>query len=179
MRLIAITTPKVTDDDAPIIGQLLDRGIDTVHLRKPDSTIDQCRALLASLGVEQRARIVIHDYPTLYDEFSLKGIHLNRNITTLPDNYRGSRSRSCHTIEEVARYKDEYDYLFLSPIFDSISKAGYHSAFSHEVLLRAAQRGIIDKKVIALGGVTFERLTYLKELGFGGAAMLGNIYTKR
>ena len=47
MRLIAITTPKVTDDDTLIIERLLDKGVDTVHLRKPDSSIDECRELLA------------------------------------------------------------------------------------------------------------------------------------
>lgn len=70
-------------------------------------------------------------------------------------------------------YKDECDYLFLSPIFDSISKAGYRSAFSHEQLQRAADEGVIDRKVIALGGVTPERIPYLHSLGFGGVAMLG------
>ena len=65
MRLIAITTPKVTDNDASIIGRLLDRGIDIIHLRKPESTIDECRKLLTKLTAEQRSKIVIHDYPEL------------------------------------------------------------------------------------------------------------------
>ena len=176
MKIIAITTPKVTDEDAYIIKGLLDKGIDTVHLRKPDSGIDDCRKLLAGLTAEQRAKIVVHDYPELYFEFSLKGIHINRNITALPDGYNGIRSRSCHSFEEVVRYKEEYDYLFLSPIFDSISKSGYHSAFSNEELHRAAAEGIIDEKVIALGGVTFDKIAYLKKIGFGGAAMIGGIY---
>ena len=89
MKIIAITTPKVTDEDAYIIKGLLDKGIDTIHLRKPESGIDECRKLLAELTAEQRAKIVVHDYPELYFEFSLKGIHLNRNITALPDGYNG------------------------------------------------------------------------------------------
>ena len=176
MKIIAITTPKVTDEDAYIIKGLLDKGIDTVHLRKPESCIDECRKLLAGLTAEQRAKIVVHDYPELYFEFSLKGIHINRNITALPDGYGGFRSRSCHSFEEVVRYKEEYDYIFLSPIFDSISKSGYRSTFSDEELQRAAAEGIIDEKVIALGGVTFDKIDYLKNLGFGGVAMIGGIY---
>ncbi len=176
MKIIAITTPKVTDEDAYIIKGLLDKGIDTVHLRKPESGIKECRKLLAELTAEQRAKIVVHDYPKLYFEFSLKGIHINRNITALPDGYNGFKSRSCHSFEEVVRYKEEYDYLFLSPIFDSISKSGYHSTFSDEELQRAAAEGIIDEKVIALGGVTFDKIDYLKNLGFGGVAMIGGIY---
>ena len=79
-------------------------------------------------------------------------------------------------MEEVEKYKAEYDYLFLSPIFDSISKVGYLSGFSERELLSASESGIIDKQVIALGGVTFERIHYLKMLNFGGVAMIGAIY---
>ena len=175
MRLIAITTPKVTDDDASIIGRLLDRGIDIIHLRKPESTIDECRKLLTKLTAEQRSKIVIHDYPELYFEFSLRGVHINRYITSLPIGYNGSTSRSCHTFEEVLRYKEECDYLFLSPIFDSISKRGYKSRFSDEVLRRASVEGLIDSKVIALGGVTLDKIPYLRSLNFGGVAMMGAI----
>lgn len=80
-----------------------------------------------------------------------------------------------HTFEEVLRYKEECDYLFLSPIFDSISKRGYKSRFSDEVLRRASVEGLIDSKVIALGGVTLDKIPYLRSLNFGGVAMMGAI----
>lgn len=176
MKIIAITTPKVIDEDAYIIKSLLDKGIDIVHLRKPESCIDDCRKLLSTLDAEYRASIVIHDYPELYSEFSLQGIHINRNITTLPEGYNGLKTRSCHSLEEVVRYKSEYDYLLLSPIFDSISKVGYRSTFNEDVLQQASTSGIIDSKVIALGGVTLDKISYLKGLNFGGAAMVGAIY---
>lgn len=94
----------------------------------------------------------------------------------LPDDYSGSRTRSCHTLEEVVRYKAQCDYLFLSPIFDSISKEGYASAFSHQELCLAAREGIIDSRVVALGGVTPELIPYLASLGFGGVAMSGALF---
>lgn len=177
MKIIAITTPKIISDDGYIIRGLLDNGVDIVHLRKPESTIDECRELLSNLGDEYRARIVVHDYPELYYEFSLRGVHINKNIGTLPDGYDGLRTRSCHSLEEVVRYKDECDYLFLSPIFDSISKAGYHSAFDECSLRQASISGVIDSRVIALGGVTFDKIDYLRNLNFGGGAMSGAIYS--
>ncbi|MEE1168593.1 MAG: thiamine phosphate synthase [Alistipes sp.] len=177
MRIIAITSPAIIGDDAYIIASLLDRGVDTIHLRKPAADIDECRALLSTLSAEHRARIVIHDYPELYSEFSLKGIHQNRNIVTLPESYSGFRTRSCHTLDEVVRYKHECDYLFLSPIFDSISKLGYKSQFDHCQLRRACDAGVIDDRVVALGGVTFDKIEYLASLGFGGVAMSGALYS--
>lgn len=176
MKIIAITTPKVTDEDAYLISNLIETGIDIVHLRKPESDITECRNLLAKLKAEHRTKIIIHDFPELYEEFTLKGIHINKNVITLPNGYSGYRSRSCHSFEEIVRYKSDYDYLFLSPIFDSISKNGYKSGFSKEMLQRASTNGIIDEKVIALGGVTFDKIAYLKGLNFGGVAMIGGIY---
>lgn len=177
MKIIAITTPKIISDDDYIIRGLLDNGVDIVHLRKPESTVDECRVLLSNLGDEYRGRIVVHDYPELFYEFSLMGVHVNKNIRTMPRGYSGLRTRSCHSFEEVVRYKEECDYLFLSPIFDSISKVGYMSAFDHDSLRQASIGGVIDGRVIALGGVTFDRIDYLKELHFGGVAMSGAIYS--
>lgn len=178
MLKIAISLPNVIDEEVAIIRRLLADGIDIIHLRKPDAGIDYCRALLEQLTDEQRAKIVVHNYPTLYEEFGLRGIHLNRNITTLPADYRGSRTRSCHSLEEIVRYKAECDYLFLSPIFDSISKSGYRSAFTHAELQRAAHKGVIDRKVVALGGITLDKIPYLESLNFGGVAMSGAVYRR-
>ena len=176
MRFIAITTPEVDNKDLLLIKRLLEGGIDIIHLRKPESDIHACRQLLKALTKEERERIIVHDFPELYDEFSLKGIHINRNVSSLPNDYIGFRTRSCHSLEEVRHYKKEYDYLFLSPIFDSISKVGYRAGFRKEELQEASMKGIIDEKVVALGGVTFESIAYLKGLNFGGVAMIGGIY---
>ena len=176
MRFIAITTPKVDDNDVYLIKRLLEGGIDIIHLRKPDSDIHECRKLLKALTKEEREQIIIHDFPELYDEFSLKGIHINRNLLSLPADYIGFRTRSCHSLEEVEQYKHEYDYLFFSPIFDSISNVGYRSGFRKLELEKASIDGIIDEKVVALGGVTFDSIAYLKGLNFGGVAMIGGIY---
>ena len=176
MKIIAITAPKMIDEDAYLISNLLKIGIHSIHLRKPEATINECRQLLTKLTKEERAKIIIHDYPELYTEFSLKGIHINKNITSLPDSYNGFKTRSCHSFEEITKYKHEYNYLFLSPIFDSISKAGYKSRFSKEELLQASTSGIIDHKVIALGGITLDMIPNLKQLNFGGIAMIGGIY---
>ena len=176
MLIIAITQPYAIDQEDAIIRHLLANGIDIVHLRKPDADIDYCRDLLRRLTNSERMRIVVHDYHALYDEFALRGIHLNRTLSSYPLHYHGTSSRSCHSFEEVVIYKDECDYLFLSPIFDSISKRGYRSKFNHDDLLKASNSGIIDDKVIALGGVTPDKIDYLKSLNFGGVAMMGALY---
>lgn len=176
MKLIAITKPDFYDGEAAFIKRLFESGFDIVHLRKPNSDIDNCRNILNELSSEERSRIVVHDYPELYYEFSLKGIHINKNIVKYPEGYQGFKTRSCHSLEEVKLYKGEFDYVFLSPIFDSISKEGYNSSFTQDELRQASEEGIIDEKVVALGGVDFDDFSFLKGLNFGGAAMLGSIH---
>ena len=175
MKLIAITKPYCENDEAAFIRKLFESGFDIVHLRKPEADVNYCRTLLEKLTEEERAKIIVHDYHILYEEFSLKGIHINKNVTTLPEGYQGFKTRSCHSLEEVVKYKNDFDYVFLSPIFDSISKAGYKSAFTEEMLKEASDKGIINEKVVALGGVTFDKIPYLKVLNFGGAAMMGSL----
>ena len=182
MKIIAITPPHAIDDEVVIIKRLLENSVDIVHLRKHQSefkgvdVIAYLHEILSALTCEERSKIIIHNYPTLYEEFSLKGIHINKNITSLPEGYNGFKTRSCHSFEEIERYKNEYDYLFLSPIFDSISKPEYKSPFSHQALQKASLKGIINKKVIALGGVTFDKIPYLQSLNFGGVAMIGELF---
>ena len=175
MLKIAITQPYAVDREDVIIRHLLANGFDIVHFRKPEAGISYCRDVLQRLSPSELRRVVLHDYYALYDEFALRGIHINRNVASYPDDYRGTRTRSCHSFEEVVRYKHECDYLFLSPIFDSISKSGYLSKFSHDKLLNASNKGIIDNKVVALGGVTLDKIEYLQSLHFGGVAMMGAI----
>ena len=173
MFWLVITSPSFIPDEASFLHRLFVHGVDIVHLRKPGATAEECARLLDDLTSDDRRRIVIHDFFELAEPYGLKGIHLNARRSTVPDGYEGHVSRSCHSLEEVKRYKDACDYVFLSPIFDSVSKQGYASAFTDATLRQASCDGIIDHKVVALGGVTPDKIDYLQQLNFGGAAMLG------
>ena len=176
MKIIAITTPNFIECEASVIPHLLQLGIDLVHIRKPSATSEQMALLLDSLPTWCYDQLVVHDCLELANKYNLKGVHLNRRNHTVPDNFKGSVSMSCHSLEEVEIKKDMADYVFLSPIFNSISKNGYNSAFSKEELHNAMKQGTIDKKVIALGGVSLANIETVKDLGFGGAALLGDIW---
>ena len=176
MNWIVITSPSFFDGEANEIERLIEAGVDTIHLRKPYSGIDDCRRLLDSLSPDCLARIVVHDHFPLCREYGLKGVHLNIRNGLIPDNHQGSVSRSCHSFEEVRQYIDLSDYVFLSPIFDSVSKNEYKSAFPLSALQEASSCGIINRKVVALGGITLSNIPTVRSLGFGGVACLGDIW---
>lgn len=181
MNTIVITLPTYTDGEAERIVQLLRYGykgftVDLLHLRKPEGNREEMENLIRQIPQELHCRLVLHDYHDLAIKYGLYGIHLNSRNPLPTEGWKGSVSRSCHTIEAVKEWKNKCNYVSLSPIFDSISKQGYRAAFSREQLADYAGRGIIDEKVYALGGVTFDRLHEIEEMGFGGALILGDAW---
>ncbi len=179
MKFIVITEPEFLPNEAELIERLFDAGLDTLHLRKPDSKAEDCAALLDKLPGSVRRHTVIHDHFGLCANYGLQGVHLNRRNPQPPAMCGDiTVSASCHSIAEAANRKPELDYLTLSPVFDSISKRGYCAAYTDAQLAEAANSGIIDSRVIALGGVTLDRIAQLREWHFGGAAFLGDVWNK-
>ena len=178
MEWIVITSPGFLQGEADFIDRLFNHGLDRLHLRKPGADIGECRRLLDGISREWLPRIVVHDNFGLCREYGLGGVHLNGRDPMAPPNHEGSVSRSCHSLEEMSRYKGECDYLTLSPIFNSISKQGYMAAFESEQLAAARDSGLIDSRVMALGGVTLENIPRVRELGFGGVAILGDVWQR-
>jgi thiamine-phosphate pyrophosphorylase len=191
MKLIVISTEDYFAKETEAVSLLFVAGLQIFHLRKPNFDIEEMRKFLKKIPSKFHNRIVLHDNFSLLNEFGLKGIHLNRRnphyISSHPSK-RGeysplleglgqvSISKSCHSLEEAKNSVSQFDYVFLSPIFDSISKNGYSKAFSNEELLNAKSDGIINEKVIALGGITPENIPQVANYGFGGIAILGGIW---
>ena len=176
MKWIIITSPDFISGEAIFIDKLFLQGLDLLHIRKPDASLEAYKRLLLQIPKHWYSRIVLHEHFDLAEKFGLHGIHLNRRCSVASNAYHESISCSCHTIEEVITQKDSKDYVFLSPIFDSISKVGYHAAFSPTLLKQATIENIIDEKVIALGGITANNISLVKEWHFGGVAFLGDIW---
>jgi thiamine-phosphate pyrophosphorylase len=167
-------------EEDKIITALFEEGLDTLHLRKPNTAPMFAERLLSLIPEQYHKRIVVHENFYLKDEYKLKGIHLNSRNPHLPNNYKGHVSHSCHTLEEVKENKRKCDYVFLSPVFDceSTAKLAYNANYTPEEIRKAHKQGIIDKKVIALGGIDTFNLDEVKEYGFGGAAILGALWNK-
>lgn len=178
MKLILMTTPDFFVEEHLILTALFEEGLEILHLRKPNTEPVYSERLLTLIPEQYRKRIVVHDHFYLKEEYKLMGIHLNKRNPEIPKNYKGHISCSCHTLEEVKTRKRCCNYVMLSPIFNSISKEEYPAQFTEEDLKKAAQEGIIDKKVMALGGVSCDNLKQLKSYKFGGAVILGDLWNR-
>ncbi|MCM1291017.1 MAG: thiamine phosphate synthase [Prevotella sp.] len=170
---IAITPPNFNIDDVQKCIDIINNGdSDLLHLRIPEASELTIRKILSKFPHNLYNKIKIHSHFNLVQEFGLRGAHLNKREPTAP-NLKCKLSKSCHTIKDVieAAGADKFEYVTLSPVFDSISKMGYKanpSIWENELPAN------ID--VIALGGITPDKFDILKEKGFAGAAMLGYFF---
>lgn len=168
MQLLVITPENPRADEAELICEMLHMGVSRVHLRHPGLKVDEMRNIIRSVPLDFRQRLTLHDCFELTDEYPQLGVNLNRRNPERPNGLHGLISRSCHSVKETLL---PADYCLLSPIYPSISKIGYSHEFPPEELM-----SLPKDKVIALGGITRERIEALKRYPFSGVAVLGAVW---
>ena len=174
--IVIITPPHTLPDEEHIVNRLFESGLHLLHLRKPGADRDTLEHYIRGIRPHFRERVVLHDHFELAEEYGLRGIHLKYNeARTFTGRDRLAHvSVSCHSFEEIDALPFEPNYVFLSPVFDSISKPGYPSAFAPEYLKENLQKRRVP--VIALGGITAEKVAECRKMGFRGVALLGHVW---
>ncbi|MGL5684081.1 MAG: thiamine phosphate synthase [Marinifilaceae bacterium] len=179
MKKIVITSPIAIANETTICNELLHRGVDYIHLRRPGALKADFVQFLELIDPRYRHRVMLHNHFELSKIYSC-GVHLNKaNRHLYPDyNHCSTLSTSCHSFAEVETLPFTPDYILLSPIFDSISKKEYNSNFNQEELRSwLSNRSTTLCPIIALGGIDFHNVQKCTELGFSGFALLGAIWS--
>lgn len=186
MKLVVVSPPDERADEQEVVAALVAAGLAHYHLRKPTWPAPRMASWLSSLPPHVRRRIVLHAHHVLAHELGAGGIHF-RDDGQAPASPReqtgsiGLTSRSCHDLAALSASLGHYDAIFVGPVFASLSKPGY-GPMSPQLrnTLRAllAERTIQQRvtAVLALGGVTRDRLADCRALGFDGAAVLGAVW---
>ncbi|WP_257666499.1 thiamine phosphate synthase [Parapedobacter tibetensis] len=174
MELAVITSEGLFDGESDVLNDLFDTGLMRLHLRKPKVSAAQMFNILRQIRPEFYGRIIIHNHVELCATFGLKGVHLSLEVLLengKPKNC-GEISCSAHTIAEATVCGNMVNRVFISPLFDSISKKGY--AGNAELLTTPKPK--TDAIWVALGGITPERLPIVHQHGFEAAALMGYIW---
>ena len=179
MKLIVITANWEVQNEAQKINQLFEEGLECLHFRKPNWSKNQWVGLLSQIETQFHDKIMLHDYHELTQQFQVKGVHLKekhrnqiQNLKQYVIDFRQKGyqvSTGFHSVEAIHKNKFlNFDYVFLSPVFNSISKDNY-SGKSFDV-------NGLDNTIYALGGVDKMNLNQVKHLGYTGAAVLGSVW---
>jgi len=121
---------------------------------------------------------VVHDHFYLKEEFNLMGIHLSHHNPTPPPDYHDTITQTCYTLDEIEQIKAGRKYVILKNVYDSISEPNYVARFTEQDLRMAARQGIVDKHVMAQGGIALENIHLLQEYGFGGVVIRGDLWKR-
>lgn len=181
MELIVISSEHKVFNEIEICNNLFTNGLNIFHLRINNASEEIYKRFIKRIDSKYHDRIVLHDQHHLIKEFNLKGIHLKelrrQNVEMNLEAYKRdigfsetkhSLSSSFHSKVEIKTCKINFDYLFLSPVFDSISKKDYSG--------KGFDVSDMDKKIIALGGISENNISEAKKLGYAGVAALGSIW---
>jgi len=186
MKLILISSPTDINEEIETIHSLFEKGLDCFHLRKPEKTEKEFEDYIRKINPKYYKRIVIHSQYHLLSKYNLKGMHIPEaliKVEQIKDLQKAVKKRglcvsvSVHSIDTIYQCKS-YDYVFLSPVFDSISKEGYSSRIDLNAFMQKKEASIFQTQVIGLGGVSKENITLISDAGLDGAALLGSIWIK-
>lgn len=173
-----MTKPTFFVEEDKILTTLFEEGLENLHLYKPNSAPMYSERLLTLLADYCRKRITVHEHFYLKEEYRLKGIHIDNATSELPIGYKGNVSRTCRNLDELKVAKKQSDYVLLRNIFDSQTNLNEKTSFSLESLKDAARHGLIDRHVYAQGGINMENLRIIKDLGFGGVVICGDLWNR-
>src|SRR5680860_1138504 len=126
--IILISNPAPVKDEHKIISQIFDEGLEIFHLRKKGYPESGLRTFIENIPEEHWQKIVLHSHYHLSGEYGLRGIHVPP--TFKGEVMGGTLSISFHAMEEIQKAEIPFEYGFLSPVFNSISKEGYQSRFN-------------------------------------------------
>lgn len=177
--VIIISNPVAIKNEHVIINQLFDEGLEFYHLRKPGCSVNEMTDLLDRINSMHYSKISLHQHHELADSYEIKRLHYTEekrkylNDRMNEENIKGKIiSSSIHNPEESKFLSSSFDYVFLGPVFNSISKSGYNSILNNDFKLPELR----NMKMIALGGINNSKIRQVKEYGFDGVGVLGHIW---
>lgn len=177
--VIVISNPTPVEQEHKIINALFDEGLSVFHLRKMDYSRKELNHLIIKINREHHSKIAFHQHHELAEHVGSKRLHYTeqerkKHAHEIEGFKKGEfiLSTSIHNVAAYASLPDIFDYCFLAPVFDSISKPELQSIITHDFKLppRSAT------KIIALGGISSTGIPDVKKYGFDGIAALGTIW---
>lgn len=193
MKLAVFSSPEYHESEELFVQSMMREGLEYFHLRKPGWTEQQIENYLKKIDPQYYRKIVIHGGFGLIRKYNLKGMHLGggqvreTGLEAIKPVLKEARRRglnissSVHAFEELPDFGKNFSHLFLSPVFDSISKQGYKSGFNLQELnvqLNRSRESSPDTEIWGLGGISSDNMHLVYESGFSGAAVLGAIWGK-
>lgn len=166
---------------ADILGAAFAAGCRWASLREKDlPEKEQVQLARDVLPLARRfgARLTLHGDRGLALEAGVDGVHLPAGADAAAARaLLGSEKLvgiSIHSAAEARTFeRSVIDYAVLGPVYETASKPGYGPALGPEGVRQIAR--VASVPIIAIGGITSERVADVTEAGARGVAVMGNV----
>ena len=176
------TLPDFFEGEGDRINELFASGLPYLHLRKPNSTLEQCQTLLEQIEPLYHRQIILHQHWALGTISKVGGLHWTekqRAIIPIEDfaqevakqQAKGYQvGTAIHHPQQLEIVPLTIDYVTVSPVFESISKPNYQAHYHWK------NKGTYPFTLVALGGIAPNKLAAVYARGFRSVALLGAIW---
>lgn len=188
INMIVITNPLPIVNEINTIHSLFESGLELLHIRKPDFSGAEMRSFLSKIKPDVKEQLVLHSHHHLASVFGTNRIHFSESERIKTAALLGKSafstyktkgfhlSTSVHSMDDFNALENTFEYAFLSPIFQSISKENYSSKTDWFEVIK--NRTNYTTKLIALGGIESKNTEQTLKNGFDAVALLGTIWNK-
>lgn len=180
--MIVISNPTAIANEIKTIHSLFECGLELFHVRKPEFSATEIKAFVTAIGLEYRNKLVLHSHHQLAEDLGMNRIHftekdrIKANPIRVPNPDRVITT-STHSIDEFNSLSNDYEYAFLSPVYNSISKENYNPKI--DLLNAIKNRTNFNTKLVALGGIEAQNIKKTLDAGFDDVALLGTIWNSK
>ena len=180
--MILISNPTQIENEINLIHQLFKEGLQLLHIRKPEFTELEMKNFIAAIGREFSDQLSLHSHHLLAEGFGIHRIHFTEKVRaeTSKESLKNWKkngftlSTSIHQMIDFEKLSAVFDYAFFGPVFESISKPKYISNIDFKKELE--QRKNNETSLVALGGITYDKIKTALKYGFDDVALLGTIW---
>ncbi len=187
MKIILLSSSRRVEEEPEQVTKMFELGLEHFHLRKARYSTKKLEEYINKIPAHFHNRIIIHSHHNLALKYNLMGIHLTRihikrkYRTWLMLKWLGwkrpnlLKTMSYRKLASLYEEEAEWSYVFLSPVFDSLS-GKYQSGYNEHSLRIAIKKTL--HKVIARGGISLENIKKSNDVGFYGVALYSSIWKK-
>lgn len=174
MELVIISPETTVPDEIKIVEAMFERGLRVYHVRKPTYCAKSMSRYLAQFSLRARERLTVHSHYELALRLGAGGVHFRTHDAWRESAGPVRHSGSVHDVSALTSVPDFVEYVFFSPLFESISKPGHVPKVPLAEVADAIRS--VRVPVLALGGITPEHVYSLLRARFSGIATLGSIW---
>jgi thiamine-phosphate pyrophosphorylase len=176
--LYVVTNRKLVKDEnlTPILEKAIESGVDGIILREKDLSYEElmpiarvCQQMIERYN--SRTRLIVNGHLKVAKDINAWGYHMSYNdFMEMQPDFEGTIGVSVHSIEEAVKAEEKgADYLLAGHVFQTDCKKGLKP---RGIAFIKGIRSKVEIPLIAIGGITPEKIKEVREAGANGVAIM-------